>query len=161
MTTAYIGMGSNLGDRAESLRAAVERLRAEPGIDVMRTSPFYETAPIGPVKQGQFLNAVLEVQTAHSPYALLHRLRRIENESGRIRRERWGPRTLDLDLLAHGQAVIATPELTLPHPEATHRAFVLAPWADLAPDFFLRGQTVREWLAACDQTGVRKFDCAS
>lgn len=133
MPTAYIALGSNLGDRWETLSAAVRRLRAEPGLRVIATSNFYETAPINcPPGSGAFLNAVVAVETDRPPENLLQLLLRIERQFGRVRTEPNAPRTLDLDLILYGDQVINTPELVIPHPRMHERDFVLAPLADLA-----------------------------
>lgn len=157
MTRAYLGLGSNLGDRAAALHTALDALRTTVGINALRASAFYETAPVGPIAQGDFLNAVAEIDTTLDPHALLLACQAIETAAGRERSVRWGPRTLDLDLLAHGNSVLAEPGLTLPHPEATRRAFVLVPWAELAPDFPLDGRPLRDWLAQTDSTGIRPW----
>src|SRR5437899_1175855 len=131
MATAYVALGSNLGDRWETLAAAVRRLRAEPGLRVLAVSRFYETAPVGcPPGSGDFLNAAAAVETARSPEDLLQLLLSIERQFGRVRPAGdtvKGPRTLDLDLVLHGDRVLNTPDLALPHPRMHQRAFVLAP----------------------------------
>ena len=132
MTIAYIALGSHLGDRYSTLSAAVRRLRAEPGLCVVGTSAFYETAPVNcPPGSGAFLNAVVAVETDREPHDILHLLLRIERQFGRVRSEPNSPRTLDLDLILYGDQVINTPELTIPHPRMHERAFVLAPLADV------------------------------
>ena len=133
--TAYIGMGSNVGEREAHLRAAVEALRNTIGLRVLAVSRFYETAPLGgPPGQGDYLNAVCAVAGARTARELLERLLAIEAGRGRARRERWGPRTLDLDLLLFGDAVIDEPGLNVPHPCLHERAFVIEPLAAIAPD---------------------------
>jgi 2-amino-4-hydroxy-6-hydroxymethyldihydropteridine diphosphokinase len=132
MPTAYIALGSNLGDRWGMLAAAVRRLRAEPGLRVVATSEFYETAPLGcPPGSGDFLNAVVAVETDRSPEALLQLLLGIERQFGRVRTEPNAPRTLDLDLILYADRVVNTPDLTVPHPRMHERDFVLAPLAEL------------------------------
>ncbi len=150
MTVAYIALGSNLGDRAATLRAAVRRLRAEPGLRVLAVSEWYETEPVGgPPGQGKFLNAAAAVATDRSPEDLLTLLHHIERQFGRVRGEKDGPRTLDLDLLLYGDRVIDGPGLTVPHPRLHRRAFVLVPLAEIAPDAIhpTSGKPVRELLA--------------
>lgn len=139
LALAYVGLGSNLGDRLGSLRAAVARLDGEPGVRVTRGSRIYETAPVGNVDQGWFLNAVAEVQTNLEPRALLERLLYIERSLGRVRGARGGPRTIDFDLLLHGDARLDDPASTVPHPRLEERAFVVAPLAELAPERRLPG----------------------
>jgi 2-amino-4-hydroxy-6-hydroxymethyldihydropteridine diphosphokinase len=132
MPVAYVALGSNLGDRHSTLSAAVRRLRAEPGLRVIDTSEFYETAPVHcPPGSGDFLNAVVAVETDRTPEDLLRLLLRVEREFGRVRTEPNSPRTLDLDLLLYEDRVVNTPELVLPHPRMHERDFVLAPLAEL------------------------------
>jgi 2-amino-4-hydroxy-6-hydroxymethyldihydropteridine diphosphokinase len=132
--TAYVGLGSNLGDRRGLLAGALAALGKEDGARVLRVSPLYETAPVGgPAGQGLYLNAVAEVETTQTPHDLLQALLHIEQDLGRVRRERDGPRTIDLDLLLHGDHVHDGPDLVLPHPRLHQRLFVLRPLADLAP----------------------------
>ncbi len=134
MTYAYIALGSNLGDREDFLRQALETLRQTPCVEVTRVSPVYETRPVGgPTEQGMFLNAVAEVRTELEAAELLDSLHRIEATLGRLRREKDGPRTLDLDLLLHGTLVCDDERLTVPHPRMHERLFVLLPLAQLVP----------------------------
>ena len=136
---AVVALGSNLGDREATLRGACEAL-AELGT-VVTCSRFYETAPVGP-PQPRYLNAAALLDTALSPHELLAGLLDIERRFGRERRERWGPRTLDLDLVAYGARVVDEPGLRVPHPEAARRAFVLVPLCDVAPGWrFPDGRT--------------------
>jgi 2-amino-4-hydroxy-6-hydroxymethyldihydropteridine diphosphokinase len=126
---AFVGLGSNLGDRLDHLRRAVAGLP-----DVVAVSPVYETDPVGGPAQGPYLNAVAELDTGLDPFQLLAACQRVERAAGRERRERWGPRTLDADVLLVDDLVVDEPELTVPHPRMWERRFVLAPLADLAPD---------------------------
>jgi 2-amino-4-hydroxy-6-hydroxymethyldihydropteridine diphosphokinase len=156
MAIAYLALGSNLGDRWTSLSAAVRRLRAEPGLRVLQTSRFYETAPVGcPAGSGAFLNAAAAVETDRSPEDLLQLCLRIERQFGRIRSEPNSPRTLDLDLLLYGDRVINTPELVLPHPRMHERAFVIVPLAEIAPDAVhpVLGKTIQELVTAITSWG--------
>jgi len=136
---AFIGLGSNLGDRRAHLTAAVEGLRRNH--DVVAVSPIYETAPVGgPDGQGPYFNLVVELETTDSPRRLLERCRGLEEAANRERTVRWGPRTLDADVLwVEGQEV-DEPDLTVPHPRMWERRFVLAPLADLAPDLVTPAQ---------------------
>jgi 2-amino-4-hydroxy-6-hydroxymethyldihydropteridine diphosphokinase len=132
---AYIGLGSNLGDRAAHLDRALAALAATPGVALQKTSALYETEPLGPPGQGAYLNAVAAIQTSLEPRALLQRLLAIESEAGRARGpERNAPRTLDLDLLLYGESRIEEPGLEVPHPRLHERPFVLEPLRDVAPD---------------------------
>jgi 2-amino-4-hydroxy-6-hydroxymethyldihydropteridine diphosphokinase len=140
MATAFVGIGSNLGDREGHLGAALDLLSAEAGIEVVGVSSLRETEPVGPVEQGPFLNGAVQVSTELSPVELLARLLDIEQRLGRVRRERFGPRTIDLDLLVYGDEIVDGPGLTLPHPRLHERRFALQPLAELAPDLVVPGQ---------------------
>jgi 2-amino-4-hydroxy-6-hydroxymethyldihydropteridine diphosphokinase len=136
---AFIGLGSNLGDRRAHLRHAVDQLGAAK--DLTAVSPLYETAPVGgPPGQQDYLNAVVELRTADSPRTLLERCRALEASARRERHERWGPRTLDADVLLVEGELVDEPDLTVPHPRMWERRFVLAPLADLAPDLVTSAQ---------------------
>jgi 2-amino-4-hydroxy-6-hydroxymethyldihydropteridine diphosphokinase len=130
---AFLGLGSNLGERLPNLQRAVDLLAATPGVDVLRSSRVYETTPIGPA-QPDFLNVVVEVETALEPGELLAACAEVERELHRVRGIRWGPRTIDVDVLAYGDRVIRTNDLTVPHPRMHERAFVLVPLLELAED---------------------------
>lgn len=129
MTRAFLAIGSNLGDRAAHLRAAVVGMP-----DVVAVSPTYETDPVGGPEQGPYLNAVVELDTQLTARELLEVCHRLESAAGRVRTERWGPRTLDVDVLLVGDEVVGEPDLQVPHPRLWERAFVLIPLAELAPD---------------------------
>jgi dihydropteroate synthase len=153
-TPVYLGLGSNVGDRQAILRDAIDRLGDAagddlwPAIRVVRRASLWETAPVGPVAQGPFLNTVVEAETTLTPAALLARVKEVEQRLGRQRRERWGPREIDIDVLLYGDARIGEAGLTVPHPELWNRLFVLAPLAELQPD--LRGpdgRGIREHVA--------------
>ncbi|HEY1191812.1 MAG TPA: 2-amino-4-hydroxy-6-hydroxymethyldihydropteridine diphosphokinase [Gemmata sp.] len=134
MTLAHVALGSNLGDRWSTLSDAVQRLRAEPGVRVVATSEFYDTVPVNcPPGSGEFLNAVVALETDRPPHDLLNLLLHIERQFGRSRSGPNAPRTLDLDLVLYGSAVVNTPDLTLPHPRMHERAFVLVPLAEVSP----------------------------
>lgn len=126
---AFLGLGSNLGDRAGLLRGAVASIP-----DLVAVSPVYETDPVGGPEQGAFLNCVVELDTDGSPRELLVLCQQLEQDAERVRVERWGPRTLDADVLLVGDLTVAEPDLEVPHPRLWQRRFVLAPLADLAPD---------------------------
>jgi len=130
---AYIGLGSNLGEREAMIRLALDDLARLPETTLMRASSLYDTEPVGEVDQPNFLNAVAEVETLLVPRQLLWNLQLVEKRLGRARTRRWGPRTIDLDLLMFGELVIEEPELVIPHPEMLRRSFVLVPLVELDP----------------------------
>jgi 2-amino-4-hydroxy-6-hydroxymethyldihydropteridine diphosphokinase len=130
---AFLGLGSNLGDRLGNLRRAVDLLDDEDGITVVRTSRVYETAPVGP-PQPEYLNAVVEVATDLAPHDLLQVCLGVEERMGRVRAERWGPRVIDVDVLTYGRERIEEADLVVPHPRMHERAFVLVPLLELDAD---------------------------
>lgn len=155
MIPAHIGLGANLGDAEATLRSAVSALRALPGCRLVGLSSLYRSAPLGPAGQDDYLNAVARLDTRLPPHALLAALQAIESAHGRVRELRWGPRTLDLDLLLYGNDRIATADLTVPHPELTSRNFVVTPLLELFPDATLPGGGRLDRLpAASDRTGL-------
>lgn len=149
---AYIGLGSNVGDRSDHLKRALETMKSR-GIDVLETSSVYETDPVGP-PQPDFLNAVCSVDTKLSPRELLRTLKEIEKAIGRSEGERWGPREIDLDLLLYGDETIDESDFKLPHPELTNRSFVLIPLLEIAPDLELpSGEPLKVYSG--EDSGVR------
>jgi dihydroneopterin aldolase/2-amino-4-hydroxy-6-hydroxymethyldihydropteridine diphosphokinase len=147
---AALGLGSNIGDRLEHLQAAVDLLAP------LAVSPVWETAPVGGPEQGPYLNAVVLV-AAIDPMKLLRQAQAVEAARDRVRAERWGPRTLDVDLLDVGGMVLDTPELTLPHPRAAYRTFVMAPWLDVAPEAVIAGHgRISDLLQRVGLGGVRR-----
>jgi 2-amino-4-hydroxy-6-hydroxymethyldihydropteridine diphosphokinase len=158
LKTIYIALGSNLGDRAENLRAARERLEMS-GVRIRRASSIYETEPREMLDQPWFLNQVIEAETTLFPRQLLARLLMIEREMGRVRMTPNGPRTIDLDILLFGNAVVHAAGLEIPHPRMAERRFVLEPLAELAGELRPpRGRrTVREMLAGVMDQSVRRF----
>ena len=141
MTRAYVGLGANLGDREGTLRAAVDALAAEEGIEVVAVSALRETEPVGVGEQPRYLNGVTELETTLPSRRLLERLLEVERRFGRVRiAGEHGPRTLDLDLLLHGDEEIDEPGLTVPHPRLHERRFVLEPLAELAPGLVVPGR---------------------
>jgi len=138
---AYIGIGSNLSDPANQVRHALQALADLPASRLTAHSPRYRTAPVGgPTDQPDYLNAVAALETALTPETLLTALQEIESAQGRVRAERWGPRTLDLDLLLYGSIIRRDPRLILPHPRLHQRAFVLYPLHDIEPELMIPGQ---------------------
>jgi 2-amino-4-hydroxy-6-hydroxymethyldihydropteridine diphosphokinase len=141
VTRAYVGLGANLGDRERTLRAAVDALAAEEGIEVVSVSTLRETEPVGVGEQPRFLNGAVELETTLTARELLDRLLAVEQRFGRVRIPgEHGPRTLDLDLLLYGDEVIDEPGLTVPHPRLHERRFVLEPLAELAPGLVVPGR---------------------
>ena len=141
MTCAYVGLGANLGDRAETIRAAVGALGAEDGVEVVAVSTLRETEPVGVGEQPPYLNGAAELETALTAPELLDRLLAVERRFGRVRIPgEHGPRTLDLDLLLYGDEVLDEPGLTVPHPRLHERRFVLEPLAELAPALVVPGR---------------------
>jgi 2-amino-4-hydroxy-6-hydroxymethyldihydropteridine diphosphokinase len=131
---AFLGLGSNLGDRLTNLQAAVDALQTEPGLRVTASSRVWETVPVGGPPQPDYLNAVIGVETDLSARDLLDVARRVEGRMGRVRNERWGARSLDVDILLYDEEQIDEPELVVPHPRLAQRAFVLLPLLELEPD---------------------------
>ena len=142
MSGRRFGVGSNLGDREFLIRKAVEAMRDLPRTLVVRVSSLYDTEPVGEVDQPAFLNAVVWLETTLEPRELLWQLLLIEKRMGRVRSQRWGPRPIDLDLLFYDDETITEPDLTVPHPEAHRRAFVLLPLQELDPEFVHPGHVV-------------------
>ncbi|TMR93728.1 2-amino-4-hydroxy-6-hydroxymethyldihydropteridine diphosphokinase [Nonomuraea basaltis] len=154
---AVLALGSNLGNRFQTLQGAVDVLFDAPDLEFVKASPVYETDPVGgPPGQRPYLNAVVIAETTLGPRTLLERALSVENAFGRVRAERWGPRTLDVDLIVVGDTVCDDPELTLPHPRAHERAFVLVPWSDADPQGTVPGHgRVSDLLEGLDRQGVR------
>ncbi|MBA6439708.1 MULTISPECIES: 2-amino-4-hydroxy-6-hydroxymethyldihydropteridine diphosphokinase [Streptomyces] len=155
---AVLSLGSNLGNRLETLQGAIDALEDTPGLRVKAVSPVYETDPWGvePGTQATYFNAVVLIKTTLPPSSLLERGHAIEEAFERVRDERWGPRTIDVDIVAYQDVVSDDPQLTLPHPRAHERAFVLVPWNDVDPQAEVPGRgPVAGLLAAVGQDGVR------
>lgn len=154
---AYLGLGSNLGDRAGHLKAAMELIESSEGVGIVEKSSLYRTAPVGGIEQGPYFNAVVRVQTSLEPLELLDRCLEIEGIRGRERRERWGPRTLDIDLLLYGERSARNSRLELPHPEMTKRSFVLVPLVEISPDAKIGDLHAAECLEALGSDGIEKL----
>jgi 2-amino-4-hydroxy-6-hydroxymethyldihydropteridine diphosphokinase len=154
-----LGLGGNLGDPVATIGAALERLEAG-GVRILRRSRPSRTAPWGIADQPHFVNLCAEGETALAPRALLDLIHAVEAALGRERRERWGPRTIDIDILAYWDERIDEPGLTIPHPRLTERAFVLVPLVDIAADCLVEGRTVRDWAASIDRSGVEPIEPA-
>ncbi|UFU01496.1 2-amino-4-hydroxy-6-hydroxymethyldihydropteridine diphosphokinase (plasmid) [Radiobacillus kanasensis] len=162
MNTAYLALGSNIEPRIDYLEQAINRLNTEDNIEVVRKSSIYETEPVGYTNQEQFLNMVVEVKTSKQPLELLETCQHIEKTLGRIREIKWGPRTVDLDILLYNQESIKMEQLEVPHPRMHERAFVLIPLAELHNRIVIptRNKSVSEILEATssqDKEGVVKW----
>jgi 2-amino-4-hydroxy-6-hydroxymethyldihydropteridine diphosphokinase len=155
LNKAFIGLGSNLGEREHLIRSAAEGLDLTPETKLVRISSLYDTKPVGDLEQPDYLNAVAIVQTELEPSRLLWNLHLIENKLGRKRSRRWEPRPIDLDLLFYGDLVIDQPGLKVPHPEAHKRAFVLVPMSELTPDLMhpVLGKSIDELLKSVKAQG--------
>ena len=152
-------LGSNVGDRVANLQGAVDSLADTPELKVLAVSPVYETDPVGGPDQDDYLNVVLLATTPLEPRALLERVQAVEKVFGRVRQVRWGPRTLDVDIVAVGDVVIDEPDLQVPHSRAAQRAFVLVPWLDVDADAELPGEgKVASLVEGLDTAGVRLRD---
>lgn len=158
---AALGFGGNLGDPVAAFAAALARLDADSGIQLGRCSSVYRTAPWGKLDQPDFLNMAVLLRTAMPAEVLLDLCLAIERESGRERRERWGPRTLDIDVLTYGGDAIDLPGLQVPHPRIAERAFVLVPLAEIAPELAISGETVGTLLGRLDHADVRRDEAAT
>jgi 2-amino-4-hydroxy-6-hydroxymethyldihydropteridine diphosphokinase len=156
MAEVYIALGSNMDKPHEQLDRALKSLSTDPQVELAAVSDRYQTPAIGPV-QPDYINAAAKLQTALSPESLLDKLQSIEQQQNRVRKERWGPRTLDLDILLYDNIVCDTERLTIPHPRMAERAFVLLPLADINRDLCLpSGKTVQQLLANCSVQGIVK-----
>ncbi|MBT65434.1 MAG: 2-amino-4-hydroxy-6-hydroxymethyldihydropteridine diphosphokinase [Puniceicoccaceae bacterium] len=144
LVRAYLALGSNLGDRLAQMQAALERLTQQPALKVVQVSPVYENRAVGMGEVDDFLNAIAAVDTSLGPLDLLDRCLTVESELGRVRSGQWAPRTIDLDVIAYGEASIDHERLQLPHPRIEERDFVLHPLHALAPELRIRGQRVAD-----------------
>ncbi len=139
--TAYLGLGANLGDKQETIQQALLELDALPTIKVVAVSSLHQTVPVGITDQPDFLNGAAAIQTTLTPQELLAQVLQMEQRLGRVRTVRWGPRTIDIDILAFGDEIVSQPHLTIPHPRLEERAFALLPLAEIAPDLRLPGES--------------------
>lgn len=158
MTDIGLGLGSNIGDPPANIREAIEQLRASPAIEITKVSSIYRTAPWGYKDQASFANACVLARTGLQPEALLAAVKKIEAEMGRTASVRWGPRLIDIDILFFGGESRISQSLILPHKELFHRAFVLVPLAEIAPDLVLGGRSVAKAAAAISHDDIAKWD---
>ena len=156
MADVLLGLGGNVGDPAATIGAALARLE-EQGVRIVARSSLYRTAPWGKTDQLAFVNACARADTELAPRALLDRILAVELDLGRERGERWGPRSIDIDILDYDGVTLDEPGLTLPHPRLPERAFVLVPLAEIAPDRVVAGRRVRDWAASVDASGVTRL----
>jgi 2-amino-4-hydroxy-6-hydroxymethyldihydropteridine diphosphokinase len=160
LPTAFLSLGSNLGDRLGNLRRAIDKIEESGRIEIKEISPVYETEPVGRQDQGWFLNLVLRIQTSLEPLALLERLQSVEDGMGRTREKESGPRNIDLDILLYDDRVVDLERLTIPHPRMHERKFVLVPLTQIAPELLHPGlqRSVEELLTLCrDKSEVRSY----
>jgi 2-amino-4-hydroxy-6-hydroxymethyldihydropteridine diphosphokinase len=158
----FIGLGSNLLNPTQQLKLAVQEISQLPQTKIVKASSLYASKPMGPQNQPDYVNAVCKISTALSPYPLLDALQQIELKHGRVRKEeRWGPRTLDLDILLYGSMVEDTERLQLPHPGIADREFVLVPLFEITPDLLMPdGQPLAKWVANCNLNQLRRLQGA-
>ncbi len=156
--TAYLSLGGNLGDPAGSMGAALRMLDDDPLTTVRSVSSLYRTPPWGKIDQPDFLNAAAEVSTGLTPRGLLDLCLEAERKLKRVRQERWGPRLIDIDILVFGDQKVHDSGLEIPHPRMLERAFVLVPFAEIAPDFSVGGSRLTDYLAGADTTGIERLD---
>jgi 2-amino-4-hydroxy-6-hydroxymethyldihydropteridine diphosphokinase len=157
MTDVVLGLGGNVGERQAALAGAVEALRAHPAIEIIAASALYESEPWGLTDQQDFLNTAVRVATSLGPANLLAAILGIEVSLGRVRGKKWGPRTIDIDILVFGDETIDTPGLTIPHPHLTERAFALAPLVDVMPEAMIKKRPARQWLAQLESKGLKRI----
>jgi 2-amino-4-hydroxy-6-hydroxymethyldihydropteridine diphosphokinase len=153
----FLSLGGNLGEPAKAMGAALRILDSDPDTDVVAVSSLYRTPPWGKTDQPDFLNAAAELRTILSPRGLLELCLETEHRLKRVRQERWGPRLIDMDILAFGDRSVHEPGLVVPHPRMLERAFVLVPLAEIAPDFMTDGAVVTDHLAKLDAAGIEKL----
>jgi 2-amino-4-hydroxy-6-hydroxymethyldihydropteridine diphosphokinase len=157
LSNAVLGLGGNIGDTRNEMSAALSRLAQNPRVSLVAVSPLYLTPPWGKTDQPPFLNAAARIETTLSPRALLNAIFDVERDLGRQRTERWGPRTIDIDILLYDAVDINEPWLHVPHPRLTERAFALTPLIDVMPDAIVEGKPAKEWLSRVGSEGITKI----
>ena len=154
-TLAALGLGGNIGDPPAAMAQALQAFATHESCRLLAVSQLYSTPPWGKVDQADFFNCCATIETSLEADALLDLCLEIERGMKRVRNERWGPRTIDIDVLTYGNATITTERVEIPHPRMTERAFVLMPLADIAPELVVNGKPISEWLNAADKTGIK------
>lgn len=157
MTISYLSIGSNIGDREDYLKKAIEMISRISKTRLIKSSSFYQTPAWGLTEQQDFLNACLEISTELSPYDLLKNLQRIELELHRERLVRWGPRTIDIDILTFGDIICEDVNLVIPHPLISKRAFVLVPLLELNPDLIIGNKSIKEMIEVIDVSDIKEY----
>jgi 2-amino-4-hydroxy-6-hydroxymethyldihydropteridine diphosphokinase len=155
---AALGLGGNLGDVRKAFERALTALALDPEVELAARSSLYRTAPWGPVRQPPFLNMAALVRTRLAPHALLDLCLAIEAQEGRLRAERYGPRTLDIDILIYGDLTLSDDRLTLPHPRLIERGFALVPLAEIAPDLVIEGRRLGDIAGSLDRSGIERLN---
>ena len=155
--TAYLGLGSNIGDRISNIKDAINRLDKSDGICMKKASSLYETEPVGYVDQPDFINCVVEIETELDPYQLLDVVQNIEKKMGRTRNLRWGPRIIDIDILLFDDIKVKTDVLEIPHPRMMERSFVMVPLSEIASEIVLRKTGAAEYNRIVDGKTIRKL----
>lgn len=155
MKKSYLGLGSNMGDKKRYLYDAIQMLNHHKQITIINLSSLYETAPWGYVDQDIFMNLVVEIETSLSALELLNVCQSIENELGRVRDLKWGPRVIDVDILLYDDQIIESKRLTVPHPYMTERDFVMIPLAEINPQLVVKGKTAQQWAQQFDKASLK------
>ncbi|OPL08897.1 MAG: hypothetical protein AVO33_08250 [delta proteobacterium ML8_F1] len=156
-TIGYLGLGANLGDPLKNLREGIRRLGSHPEIEILKQSSFYKTAPWGKKDQPPFVNLCLKIATDLGPEELLGVTQGIEKAMGRIKKEQWGPRPIDIDILLYGDLELLTENLKIPHPHMTQRAFVLVPLREIEPELKIQGEAIAGYLETIGEEGIEKI----
>ncbi len=155
---AYLGLGSNIGNKFEYIEKAIENISRNSKIKIIKQSSYYETDPVGYENQESFINLCLKIETDFSPVQLLEETQKIENSLGRTREVRWGPRTIDIDILLYSDLEIKNRVLTIPHARITERAFVLIPLQEINKDIVINNKRIDEYLSEIEGQGVKKIE---
>lgn len=157
MNNAYLSIGTNIGDRKKNLKDAVDLINSIENVNIEKISKIYETKPWGYTQQDNFLNICVKITTNLAPFELLEKCQYVEKELKRVRLIRWGPRTIDIDILLYDDIICEDENLILPHPRMHERAFVLIPLMDLEKEIFVKGKTLSHWLSLVDVEEVKEY----